>query len=232
MVACRIPCAVESVRTDNGAHIAASSHYHLGVVRLIDLAYWISLASWFAVAIAGGLAASAIFPLARDLPISMEGYEGFLAAEPELGRTLIAGFFAQSVFELTSRAQMLLMPIFLITVLLRSATGLAPSAWRTRVGRLALIVAVGASVLMLAWAMPSFDRVLESYRAAARGGDAAAAQNIKLTLDEYHSYSTALAIATAVSILILLATSSLCAPFRRRRDGASQSPRFVGVSAR
>ncbi len=206
--------------------------YHPLVARIIDIAYWISLAAWLAVVVAGGLAASAIFPTARDLPISMEGYEGFLAAEPALGRTLIAGFFAQSVFELTSRAQLILIPTFLIALLLRNATGLTPSAWRTKVGRLALSVAIGASLLLLCWTMPMFDRVLESYRAAARGGDIASAASIKVSLDEYHSYSTALTTAIAMGLLVLFATSSLCAPFRRRRDGASQAPRFVGVSGR
>ncbi|MSR41120.1 MAG: hypothetical protein EXS10_04375 [Phycisphaerales bacterium] len=202
------------------------------MARIIDIGYWISLTAWFAVALAGGLAAAAIFPTARQLPISMEGYEGFLAAEPELGRTLIAGFLAQSVFALTSRAQMILLPVFVIMVLLQNATGIAPSAWRNKLGRLALCVAAGATAISLFWSMPMFDQSLEAYRSAARGGDVPAAMNIKVTLDEYHSYSTMLGTTTLLAILVIVLTSSLSAPFRRKRDGASHAPRFVGVSGR
>lgn len=218
---------------DESVRGAQELAYHpKAVTRIIDIGYWLALTAWFAVALCGGLAASAIFPTARGMSLSLEGYEGFLAAEPELGRTLIAGFLAQSVFDLTMRAQWILVPVFLIMVLLQNATSISPSLGRQRIGRLALCIAVGASVISIFWSVPKFNESLEAYRTTARSGDAAAAANVKLTVDDYHSYSTTLGTATLASLLVIVVTSATSAPFRRRRDGTSNAPSFVGVSRR
>lgn len=136
--------------------------------RAASVVFWIALCLWFALAVVGGLAAMAIFPAARELPISMQGYEAFLAAEPVLGRQLVAGYLVERVFEVALKPRFVLAAItvaaFVAQLILAHREKCTEPLRRTRIAALACAVAalVVGSVLLV-----GFRAADQKYRALA-----------------------------------------------------------------
>jgi sugar phosphate permease len=136
--------------------------------RAASVVFWIALCLWFALAVVGGLAAMAIFPAARELPISMQGYEAFLAAEPVLGRQLVAGYLVERVFEVALKPRFVLAAItvaaFVAQLFLAHREKCTEPLRRTRIAALAGAVAalVVGSVLLV-----GFRAADQKYRALA-----------------------------------------------------------------
>ena len=119
--------------------------------RAASVVFWIALCLWFSLAVVGGLAAMAIFPAARELPISMQGYGAFLAAEPVMGRQLVAGYLVERVFEVALKPRFVLAAItvaaFVAQLILAHRQKCTEPLRRTRIA--ALACAVVALVLSL-----------------------------------------------------------------------------------
>ncbi|MFM1869108.1 MAG: hypothetical protein RL591_2516 [Planctomycetota bacterium] len=136
--------------------------------RAASVVFWIALCLWFSLAVVGGLAAMAIFPAARELPISMQGYEAFLAAEPVMGRQLVAGYLVERVFEVALQPRYVLAAItvaaFVAQLILAHREKCTEPLRRTRIAALACAVAalVVGSVLLV-----GFRAADQKYRALA-----------------------------------------------------------------
>lgn len=159
--------------------------------------------AWFALAAAGGLAASAIFPAARGLELSMPEYAAFVAEEPELGRMMVAGHMAERVFEVTG---MLRVPVAALAALAVAAFILV-RGWRlaTILAALALLTASVAMAASVWWLQPAFQREDARYREAARAGDIDRALAEKVAVDASHATASRAAGTEALALLVLAA---------------------------
>lgn len=157
------------------------------VLRLLVAFVAVLLSLWLALAVAGGVAAAAVFPAAKSLPISLAGFDAFAAARPEEARVLAAGHLVERVFELTGTFRCVLGAL---AVLLAVASALAaPRLERVR----ALPIAAGLAGLALASALvgnfivqPDFQNWDRQYRNAAGAGDLVAADTLKREVDRGH----------------------------------------------
>lgn len=194
------PSVTAEVRRSDGL----AGPYDVRMRRLLDAGYWMLLAAWFALAVAGGLAAAAMFPAARELPLALDGYEAFIAARPDEGRMLVAGHLAEAVFTLAGRLSLVVAPLALALLALR----LAVDRWRGL-----LVLAVPAAIATAALlhgqlrATPSFREIDGLYRAAARAGDLEVATVRKEEVDAAHASASRAASLEAGAVLALIAVS-------------------------
>jgi len=173
--------------------------------RVADIVFWLALMLWFAMAIVGGVAAMAVFPAARELPLSMQGYESFIAAEPVLGRQLVAGFLVERVFDIAQAPRLILATI--------AAAALVAQCWFAyragtreplrglRVGAFACAV---VALLVSLVAIAGFRGVDLKYRALASDDRwRAEALATKPFVDDAHAFASRAATAEVVSLLAL-----------------------------
>jgi hypothetical protein len=184
--------------------------------RVADIVFWLAVTLWLALAVAGGLAAAAIFPKARDMALSLGGYEAFLAAHPEEGRMLVAGFFAERVFLISQSPR-------LVCAAIAAAALLAQLKWtptaplrRTRLA--ALAVAGAALAIGSIWAIGGFRATDQKYRALA-GSPAQIEQAIALkpTLDAAHARASNIMTVEVLALLGLIGLSAFAAGGARTR---------------
>lgn len=163
----------------------------------------VAVGLWLALAIAGGVAAAAIFPAARSLELSLAGYEAFLAAEPELGRTLVAGYLAERVFDLTG-------PLRTGLALAAAALVVAALPWRALrpvhiAAALALAIALTGLFVGRFVSERDFRSEDAAYRALAKAGQIDAARAKKPSVDAAHDSASRLASTEALALLALVA---------------------------
>ena len=186
------------------------------MLRVADIVFWIATVAWVALAGAGGVAAAAIFPRARELELALAGYEAFLTAHPEEGRMLIAGFFAERVFLLTETPRLACASV--AAAALVAQIRLAPTA-PLRMTRVAAL-AIAASALLLGsfWATPDFRRLDGTYRELARTpGQVDAAIAAKPALDAAHGRASNIMTAEVLALLGLVGISAFAAGGARTR---------------
>lgn len=183
--------------------------------RVADVLFWILVSLWLAFAISGGVAAMAIFPAARELPLSLEGYEGFLAASPEQGRMLVAGHLAEQVFALTERARLVLAPLTVLAMLAQFALVPRPVMVRKRLA--AVFVAAAALLAGAFWSQPAFSARDAEYRAAARAGRVEEANTAKAAVDAAHERASRIATTEILGVLVLIVLSAWSAGGGTRR---------------
>ncbi|MFM7052361.1 MAG: hypothetical protein ACKOYN_09545 [Planctomycetota bacterium] len=181
----------------------------------VDAALSVALAAWLALAAAGGIAAAGVFPRARELGLSLEGYAQFLAAEPEQGRMLVAGHLVERVFMLVDGPRMVVAVACVLLALVARRLGRLGGA----AGILAL-AAVAAAALSCAIGVyrvqPSFQEVDGRYRAKALAGEVADALVLKKQVDAAHTLASRVASAEVLAVLLAVAAAAAAA----RRDGA------------
>ena len=171
--------------------------------RFIASVFALLLACWLASAVAGGIAAASIFPAARELALSLAGYEQFITVETQAGRMLVAGFLAERVFETANYMQCWLAPCTVVVFIMLGISG-PRGSWRSA----ALLVAVSSFAALLWWAQPAFTAADAQYRDAARGGDVAAALALKPAVDSAHALASNCAKIEVLALLVLIASSS------------------------
>ncbi|MFN5494995.1 MAG: hypothetical protein ACK5C3_00265 [bacterium] len=186
--------------------------------RAADIVFWLALLMWFAFAVVGGVAAMAIFPAARELPLSMTGYESFIAAAPTLGRQLVAGFLVERVFDLAQRPRIVLAAIAVAALAVQLAISQrAKSAEPLRGLRIAALVAAVASVGVSLAALEGFRAADAKYRAlAADETTRSQAIDAKAEVDRTHAFASRVATAEVVSLLALAGLSAAGMGARRR----------------
>jgi ABC-type iron transport system FetAB permease component len=186
--------------------------------RVADIVFWLALMLWFALAIVGGVAAMAIFPAARELPLSMAGYESFIAAEPALGRQLVAGFLVERVFDLAQQPRLMLATI--------AAAALVAQCWfayraETREPLRGLRVAAFAcafvALVVSLVAVASFRGIDKKYRVlASEERFRAEALATKPFVDDAHAFASRATTAEVVSLLALAGLTAAGIGGRRR----------------
>ena len=174
--------------------------------RLADTAFWLLVSLWLALALAGGIAAAAIFPASRELALSLEGYQGFIAANPEQGRMLVAGHLAERVFQLTDGARLALAPMTALALLCQLAFN--PRAPHQKKRLLAVAVAAAALLTASFWSQPAFSAKDAAYREAARSGRMDEAAALKVEVDAAHTVASRVASTEAIALLALIAMSA------------------------
>ncbi len=177
----------------------------------------IAVGLWLGLAIAGGVAAAAIFPAARELDLSLAGYEAFLAAEPELGRMLVAGHLAERVFDLTG-------PLRTALGLVAAALVVAALPWRSlRPVHIAAALALGIALTGLFVGRFVSERDFRSedaaYRALALSGDIEAARAKKPAVDGAHDAASRLASTEALALVALVGLLGAGRGWSGSRDG-------------
>jgi hypothetical protein len=179
--------------------------------RLVDVVYWIALTLWVSLAIAGGLAAMAIFPAARELPLSMQGFEPFVANEPQLGRQLVAGHLVERVFAVAEGPRMVCAALAGLALLAQLALVRKPMLPRSRL--LALAVASIALLVGAFSSLPNFQAADRNYRAtaAADGAASPAVEERKAEVDAAHALATRVSSTEVGALLLLVALSALAA---------------------
>jgi hypothetical protein len=148
------------------------------------------------------VAAAAIFPAARALDLSLAGYEAFLAAEPELGRMLVAGHLAERVFDLTGPLRTVLGPV-------AAALVVAALPWRSVrpvhiAAALALLIALAGLFVGRFVSERDFRAEDAAYRALAKAGEIDAARAKKPAVDLAHENASRLASTEALALVALL----------------------------
>ncbi len=200
--------------------------YDARMQRLADTLFWTFASLWLAAALAGGIAAAAIFPAALELPLSLTGYEAFIAADPEHGRQLVAGHLVEQVFALTGGMRSVLAPLTALALLAQLA--LAPRAAMQRTRLIAVALAALALLAGSFWSQPRFAEEVSVYRAAARTGSIEEAAAMKPALDAAHVRATRVASTEVVALLGLILVSAWTAG----RSGAGGSASFRASSSR
>jgi hypothetical protein len=200
------------------------------MLRLADLVFWLSASLWLAFALVGGVAAMAIFPAARELPLGMEGYEGFMAANPEQARLMIAGHLVERVFLLSDGVRMVVAAVAALALLGQLA--FAPKGGFPRLRLAAIAVAAGALLIGTLWAQPGFSERDRAYRGAARAGDAAQAMELKKGVDESHATASRAASTEVGALLVLISLSALAGGRSGGASGTWRSPFSASGSRR
>lgn len=181
----------------------------------------IAAALWLVLAAVGGIAAMAVFPAARELPLSMEGYEGFRAAEPALGRQLIAGHMVERVFIVSETPRLVCAAVAVVALALQLRVGRLASLRRLRVA--ALAVATCAMLVSVFYARPAFTAVDRKYRATARETETKpdwaelAVRTKAEAVDPAHEFASRVATAEILALLafIALTAAATAGPPRR-----------------
>lgn len=186
------------------------------MLRTASALFFVSAAMWLAFAVAGGLAAAAIFPKARDLELSLAGYEAFLAAHPSEGKMLIGGFFAERVFILAQWPR--IGAAALAAVALAVHLRLAPAEPLRRT-RLAALAVAGAALLFGSfWVIGDFRARDAAYRDLARTpGSVEKAIALKPELDAAHALASRTMTVEVGAVLALLALSAFARGGQPRR---------------
>lgn len=189
--------------------------YHEAMQRLVDVVFWISLSLWLALGVAGGIAAMAIFPTARELPISMPHYDALIAADAAQGRMTVAGHLVERVFTVSQTPRIACAAIAALALLTQIAL-----AKKSPLGGLRLAVlafAGGALLLGAAYAMPDFQSRDGQFRALAATPDTLPlALEMKPELDAAHERASRVATAEVGAVLALIAFSAFAAGGARR----------------
>jgi len=202
--------AFVSAWRQHGASVSLRRRYDLSMQRIADIVFWLSVMLWFALAVVGGVAAMAVFPAARELPLSMAGYESFIAAEPVLGRQLVAGFLVERVFDLALPPRVAIAGIavagFLAQWLLARRAGAVEPLRKLRAAALACAAAALVASLV---AIVEFRVADRRYRGlAAEEGSRAAALEAKVEVDRSHNLASQIATAEVLSLLALAGLSA------------------------
>jgi hypothetical protein len=186
--------------------------------RVADIVFWLALMLWFSLAVVGGVAAMAVFPAARELPLSMAGYESFIAAEPMLGRQLVAGFLVERVFDLAQQPRVVLAAIAVAALAVRLALSQrAKSVEPLRGLRIAAVVGAVAAVGVSFAALEGFRGADARYRAlAADASTRAQAIEAKTEVDRTHAFASRVATAEVLSLLAAAMLTAAAAGGRRR----------------
>lgn len=181
----------------------------------------VTLALWLALAAVGGIAAMAVFPAAKELPLSMDGYAAFTAAEPLLGRQLIAGHLVERVFIQSEIPRLVFAALATAAFVAQLRLG-GPAAFR-RLRIAALAVAVVALLASAFWARPAFTAVDRKYRALADQVEtkpewvAMAVEHKSIAVDPAHAFASRVATTEIVALLALIALSAGAAAGTTRR---------------
>ena len=186
------------------------------MLRWADIVFWLAISLWLALAVAGGLAAAAIFPRARDLELSLAGYEAFLAAHREEGRLLIAGYFAERVFLLAQTPRLVLAAVAALALVVQLKCAPASPLGKSRLA--ALAVAAAALLFGSLWTIDGFRALDQKYRAMARTPaliDEAIA--LKPELDAAHGLASRTMTVEVVAVLVLVGLSAATARGAQRR---------------
>lgn len=182
----------------------------------------IVLALWLALAAVGGIAAMAIFPAAKELPLSMEGYAAFTAAEPVLGRQLIAGHLVERVFILSEVPRLILAAIAAAAFVAQLRLG-RPTAFR-RLRIAAFAVAAVALLVSTFWARPVFTALDRKYRVLADQVESKpewvvpAVEHKSIAVDPAHAFASRVATTEIMALLAMIALSAGAAAGATRRD--------------
>lgn len=185
------------------------------MVRLIDVVFWVTLSLWLALAIMGGFAAMAIFPASREMPLSLVGYEAFLAAEQTDGRQLIAGHLVEQVFTASHVPRVACAALAALALLGQLALLKQPPWARLRLAVLAF--ALGTLLVGSMFTLPAFQSADRKYRALASTPDTVPlAIEMKPSVDEAHERASRVATAEVGTVLALIALSAFAAGGQRR----------------
>jgi hypothetical protein len=178
--------------------------------RVADIVFWLAIMLWFALAIVGGVAAMAIFPAARELPISMAGYESFIADEPVLGRQLVAGFLVERVFEVAQAPRLILATIATAALVAQCWFAYRANTREPLRGlRVAALVCAFGALLVSFVAIAGFRGADNKYRAPSIvRGERAEALATKPFVDDAHAFASR---AMTVEVVTLLALAGLTA---------------------
>jgi hypothetical protein len=207
-------------------------------MRGLLAAAFVGLALWLALAVAGGLAAAAIFPAAKSLPISLAGFEAFAAERPEEARVLAAGHLVERVFDLTGLVRCTL-GAMVLGALVACALAVprvgATSQRRTKLVAIAALVAgiglacaaVGTFVVQ-----PEFQSQDRAYRDAARAADMVAADTLKREVDRSHLAASRTATVEVVAILLAIPLLALGALSFAAPGATASAGRPEGEGAR
>ena len=189
------------------------------MLRLANVVFWIALSLWLSLAMVGGIAAMAIFPAARELPLSMEGYEGFIAAEPVMGRQLVAGHLVERVFALADMPRLVCAIVCGLALLTQLALTRKPPLARTRL--VALAVGAGALLAGTFYALPAFQAKDRAYREAAAIQGDAAVQRARVRHKEVtvaHELASNVAGVEVGAVLALIVLTSIASVGTGRRE--------------
>lgn len=184
--------------------------------RTADIVFWLAAALWLSLALVGGLAAMAIFPAARDLPLSMQGYEPFIAEHETLGRQLVAGHLVERVFAISTAPRFALAALAAVALLLQLGRSSRPPLFRLRLSAVAIAaIALTTSTFFL---LPRFQEADRAYRAAAiKAETIPEALAMKSEVDSAHENASRVATVEVVALLVLIGLSAAAGSGAARR---------------
>lgn len=202
--------------------------------RLVATIYWLSLLTWLAALVAGGVTAMSAFSSLPALGVVVpEAALLFPGAGTESGR-YAAGFVAQPAFAFAERVGLVSMPILAAALLVQARVFRWPArSWANRLRVGAIVVGIALMSMHLLVLAPRMTDSLDAYRRAVRDGNAPAAEIDKAAFDADHVKSDFL---FRTTLYLLVAAAALSAwtmtparPPVGRGRGDVQSPRvWVG----
>ncbi len=193
---------------------------------IVSAVFWVTLAIWFAIVLAAGLAAANTFTVLGDVPLFVDGYDS--VPKEDHGR-LAAGMVMEPFFAIVDAVQLFAAPLCLVAFVVHWATGTGHRRPIARwIALLGLAVAVGSFGYRAAALAPDMNRNLVEYRTAAREGDIDTMDARLAAFDADHHTADALYQVTFFALFgTIIAAAVLAAPVRERKPNELETPRLA-----
>jgi hypothetical protein len=177
--------------------------------RLIDVIFWLALTLWLATNLAAGVNAAAAFIVLPDASVLIERYGALPAAQQS---RLVAGLVTEPVFTIADLVQFVLVPVTVLALVVQLVGAGGRRARVTNVLRsLCIAGAAGLFLFRAVTVMPDLNGHLQSYRAAAEGGDLERAATERAAFDVIHPQASDLYQGCAMLLVLAVALSAFAA---------------------
>jgi len=179
---------------------------------------------------APGVAAIGAFRSLPTLGLELPAYRAYAAGDSAVMGRVAAGFVLEDLFRVTTWTSTLLAVIAgAAWIGMAISAGDAVRRWPSRIALVALLVLIGAAGLANL-EEPSFSSALAEYRAHAREGRRAEADDAKARFDEMHRRAEAQRQAQFGAALLAIASGAAAIAPARRSRAPSQVPGSGGAS--
>jgi len=192
----------------------------------IDALHTLGLTVWAAALISAAVAALNVFPVLRNMPITMGAYPGVPATEHW---RFAAGEIMEGVFFTADLMQFVAVPMVIITLFMQMSRARAAHRIRGRIRAGALIIAAMLFTLHATTIAPPMNRLLRAQWAAAAQGDTARIEAYRRDFHRLHVRADGILRVNLVLVLIGIALlpSALLVTGSQEKDGerVSAGPR-------
>ena len=197
-----------------------------GYFKIVNTVYWLALILWISALISAAVAAMNVFGSLNDMPLELEQYGAYPAAEHP---RLAAGRIMEGVFFLVDLLQFIAVPL-VAAALIAQVTIFRLSLKRpaNTIRTACIVLAAGIFAYHAIMLAPGMNRELRAYWAAAEAGQVEQAHAHRTAFNADHPRADALLRLNLVLLLVAAASSAAAfSPTGGRRAGHLQTPHLA-----